>query len=130
MLPELIRMAAKVEVRHADKASSPRGLAELLRVIHADVSDHLQKEEQVLFPLILAGRGRAAIGPVQMMELDHDEHARNLQRVRRLTMDLTPPAEACTTWRALYLGLRQLEEELMVHIHLENNVLFRRALAV
>jgi regulator of cell morphogenesis and NO signaling len=42
---------------------------------------------------------------------------------------MQPPAEACTTWRALYLALQQFEEELMTHIHLENNVLFRRALA-
>jgi regulator of cell morphogenesis and NO signaling len=48
--------------------------------------------------------------------------------LRELTNDLQPPAAACATWRALYAGLGQLEEELMEHIHLENNVLFPRAL--
>jgi regulator of cell morphogenesis and NO signaling len=62
------------------------------------------------------------------MELEHEHHGEDLQGVRRLTNDLTPPPDACPTWRALYLGLQQLEEELMEHIHLENNVLFRRAL--
>jgi regulator of cell morphogenesis and NO signaling len=128
-LPDLIRMADRVEQRHGDKESCPRGLAAHLRVIHEGVLEHLEKEEQVLFPLIVAGHGRRAIGPVHVMEMEHEEHARNLQTLRRLTADLQPPAEACTTWRALYLGLQQLEEELMVHIHLENNVLFRRALA-
>jgi regulator of cell morphogenesis and NO signaling len=60
--------------------------------------------------------------------MEHEEHARDLQTLRRLTRKFELPAEACVTWRALYLGLQQLEEELMLHIHLENNVLFRRAL--
>jgi regulator of cell morphogenesis and NO signaling len=73
--------------------------------------------------------GRRAGGPVHVMELEHEHHGEDLQRVRQLTVDLLPPDEACTTWRALYLGLQQLEQELMDHIHLENNILFRRALA-
>jgi regulator of cell morphogenesis and NO signaling len=126
--PELIRMAERVEQRHADKATCPRGLATHLVVMHESVLDHLAKEEQVLFPLIANGQGRVAAGPVHVMEIEHDEHARALQTLRRFTTNFEPPAEACVTWRALYLGLRQLEEELMVHIHLENNVLFQRAL--
>jgi regulator of cell morphogenesis and NO signaling len=121
-------MAQKVEVRHADKVSCPKGLGALLVAMHEDVLDHLEKEEQVLFPMILAGQGASAVGPVHVMEREHDEHGRNLRRVRELTGDLQPPAEACVTWRALYLGLQQFEEELMAHIHLENNILFRRAL--
>ena len=127
-LPELIRMATKVEMRHADKASCPRGLAAHLIAMHESMLEHLAKEEQVLFPLIANGQGRVAAGPVHVMEMEHEEHARALQTLRRLTTDFTPPADACVTWRALYLGLQQLEEELMLHVHLENNVLFRRAL--
>ena len=73
----------------------------------------------------LAGR---AGGPVRAMEVEHEHHGENLREVRRLTGDLIAPDEGCTTWRALYLGLQQLEQELMEHIHLENNVLFPRAL--
>jgi regulator of cell morphogenesis and NO signaling len=127
-LPDLIRMAQRVEARHAEKATCPKGLTALLDTINEEVLEHLEKEEQVLFPLILAGHGRRAVGPVHVMEMEHQDHARNLEAMRRLTDDMQPPEEACTTWRALYLGLRELEEELMVHIHLENNVLFRRAL--
>jgi regulator of cell morphogenesis and NO signaling len=93
------------------------------------VLDHLAKEEQVLFPLIASGRGQFAAGPAHVMEMEHDEHARNLGELRRLTNNMQPPDGACITWHALYLALRQFEEELMVHIHLENNVLFPRALA-
>ena len=127
--PDLIRMAARVEERHADKPSCPRGLTRHLELMHEAMLDHLAKEEQVLFPLIISGRGQSAVGPAHVMEREHDEHARHLGVLRRLTNNFQPPEGACTTWRALYLALQQFEEELMVHIHLENNVLFRRALA-
>jgi len=127
-LPELIRMAERVEARHGEKACCPRGLAAHLVTMHELVLEHLAKEEQVLFPLIESGQGRAAAGPVHVMEVEHDGHAQALEVLRRLATNYNPPAEACITWQALYLGLRQLEEELMLHIHLENNVLFRRAL--
>lgn len=127
-LPELMELARKVERVHAEKASVPKGLHDHLAMMHAEVLDHLAKEEQVLFPMILAGQGRRAGAPVQVMEHEHKDHGRNLARVRELTGDLAPPAEACTTWRALYLRLAALEGELMDHIHLENNVLFPRAL--
>jgi regulator of cell morphogenesis and NO signaling len=127
-LPELRALAEQVEQRHADKATCPKGLADHLAEVHAAVTDHLEKEEQILFPMILDGMGHRAAAPVHVMELEHEHHKENLQVLRRLTSDLTPPEEACTTWRALYLGIQQLEQELMEHIHLENNVLFRRAL--
>jgi regulator of cell morphogenesis and NO signaling len=128
-LPELVEMAAKVEARHAGKASCPRGLRAHLEEVHEAVLSHLAKEEQILFPMILAGRGRLAGGPIHVMEAEHDDHAEGLRKTRRLTADLSAPDEACATWRALYLRLGELEVELMDHIHLENNVLFRRVLA-
>lgn len=127
-LPDLVRMAAKVEMKHAEKPGCPHGLAHHLVSMGESLFEHLDKEEQVLFPMILRGHGQLAVGPVHVMEIEHDEHARNLQELRRLTGDMQPPDHACPTWRALYLGLQQLERELMEHIHLENNVLFRRAL--
>jgi regulator of cell morphogenesis and NO signaling len=63
------------------------------------------------------------------LELEHQHHGSDLQRLHALTNNLTPPADACATWRALYAGLAELERELMEHVHLENNILFRRALA-
>ncbi len=127
-LPELVALAEKVQMRHADKASCPVGLADHLQAVHESVLDHLAKEEQVLFPMIAQGLGCHAGGPVQAMEHEHRDHARGLQRTRELAHDLIPPAEACTSWKALYLRLGKLEADLMEHIHLENNVLFPRAL--
>ena len=128
-LPYLVQLSAKVENRHAEKATCPRGLNALLNEMHAEVSAHLMKEEQVLFPMIKMGRGAAAQMPIRVMMQEHDDHGANLRRVRELTADLIPPPEACTSWRALYSGLEELERELHEHIHLENNVLFPRALA-
>jgi regulator of cell morphogenesis and NO signaling len=128
-LPELLAFARKVESRHGDKPACPRGLAATLEAMHGEVEDHLAKEEQILFPMILKGHGRLAVGPVQVMEHEHDMHGRTLDALRSLTNGYAPPEGACITWQALYLGLRQLDQELMEHIHLENNVLFPRALA-
>lgn len=127
-LPMLIEMAGKVELRHADKPTCPHGLRQHLAFIYQSVLDHLDKEEQVLFPMILAGRGSRAAAPINMMEVEHDDHGKSLVELRRLTSDFTVPAEACPTWRSLYSTLQDFEAELMEHIHLENNVLFRRAL--
>jgi len=127
-LPQLIALASKVETKHAEKASCPRGLGQHLTNVHENVLMHLSKEEKVLFPLILDGVGRMAAGPIRVMEQEHDDHREGLLRTRVLTDDLTPPGEACTSWRALYLRLDALEADLMEHIHLENNVLFPRVL--
>jgi regulator of cell morphogenesis and NO signaling len=127
-LPLLVTMAARVESRHGDKAQCPRGLADHLAGMHEAVLEHLAKEERILFPLILSGRGAQAGAPIHVMEVEHEDHRASLLEIRRLTAGLVPPAPACTTWRALYLRLSEFERELMEHIHLENNVLFTRAL--
>jgi len=127
-LPRLVEMARKVEEVHAEKASCPRGLAEHLERMGEEMELHMQKEEQVLFPLLRKGGGAMAAMPIQMMEREHRDHGRNLEQLRALTSDHTPPPEACGTWKALYLGIAELERELMEHIHTENNILFPRAL--
>lgn len=127
-LPELVALAERVESRHGDKATCPHGLAAHLVAMGEHAFDHMAKEEQVLFPMLLGGGAGLAAGPIRQMELEHDDHAANLARARALTNQFTPPAEACPTWRALYVRLDALEAELMEHIHLENHVLFPRAL--
>lgn len=127
-LPALIALAARVEQRHANSPGCPRGLRDLLECLHERMIEHLDKEERVLFPMILDHLGARTAGPVRVLENEHDEHARNLGRLRQFTNGFTPPPQACATWRALYLRLAALEGDLMDHIHLENNVLFVRAL--
>lgn len=129
-LDTVVAAAEKVERVHAAKESCPRGLASHLRQVRDELANHMAKEERVLFPAIQAGRRGAMLGaPVSVMVLEHEEHGRNLARIRELAHDLVPPPEACATWRTLYEELARLESELMAHIHLENHVLFPRALA-
>lgn len=127
-LPELISMAAKVETVHSGKASCPQNLASRLRMMHASILDHLAKEEQVLFPMIRSGYSSQASAPIRVMEQEHEDHGKNLEQLRELTHEFIAPPEACATWKALYLRLKRLSDELMEHIHLENNVLFPRVL--
>lgn len=128
-LARLVALAEKVERVHAAKPACPRGLAAHLHETREAIEDHLAKEEQILFPLIHAGRGRYAHMPIRVMIQEHDDHGENLRAIRSLTGNLTVPAEACNSWRLLYQGLEGLELELMQHIHIENNILFPRALA-
>ncbi|MBK4715113.1 MULTISPECIES: iron-sulfur cluster repair protein YtfE [Tenebrionibacter/Tenebrionicola group] len=128
-LPELILQATKVERVHADKPSVPRGLAKQLTMLHEELSSHMMKEEQILFPMIKQGMGTQAMGPISVMEREHDEAGELLDVIKHITHNVTPPAEACTTWRTLYNGINETIDDLMDHINLENNVLFPRALA-
>jgi len=93
-----------------------------------ELLNHMQKEENILFPIIMQGRGASAAMPVQMMEHEHEEAGEALREIKRLTNDYTPPEYACNTWRALWAGFGTLEREMHRHIHLENNILFPKAL--
>jgi regulator of cell morphogenesis and NO signaling len=127
-VPALIEAAQRVERVHAAKPDVPAGLAAHLTRVWAELQAHMAKEEQVLFPLIKRGMtGGSLYMPIRVMEGEHDAHGQDLARIRELTGELVTPGDACGTWRALYEGLRTLEGELMEHIHLENNVLFLRA---
>jgi regulator of cell morphogenesis and NO signaling len=128
-LPRLAALAAKVETVHHDQPDAPIGLSALLQEVVASVESHLAKEEKILFPAIRAGRGAMARGPVQAMMLEHEDHGKNLLRIREMTGNLALPSYACSSWRELYRALEELERDLMDHIHLENNILFPRTLS-
>jgi len=123
-LPELIALARRVEERHAGHPQVPRGLASLLEHIAEAIEEHMQKEERILFPMMRAGGVPMISGPIQVMEHEHVEHGERLRQLEALTRNHTPPADACTSWHALYAGTRKLVDDVMQHIHLENNVLF------
>ena len=123
-LPELIRMARRVEAVHRDNPHVPAGLADHLEEMHEELLSHMAKEEQVLFPMLQSG-GNPFVGqPIGMMRAEHVDHGAALDKLNTLTNDATPPQGACNTWRALYAGIAQLGDDLINHLHLENNVLF------
>jgi regulator of cell morphogenesis and NO signaling len=123
-LPELIRMARRVEAVHREHPQVPRGLADHLETMEQELLEHMAKEEQILFPLLKQGGHPMAIHPIGMMRHEHVSHGAQLERLSALTTQHQPPAGACNTWQALYAGTARLSEDLIEHIHLENNVLF------
>lgn len=125
-LLELIRLAERVETVHGNRPECPNGLAAHLHYMKAELEGHMQKEEQILFPMLVGGMSAMAAGPINIMRQDHDDHQQAIDKISELTNNITPPAGACNTWKALYLSLQQFKEDLEAHIELENNVLFAR----
>jgi regulator of cell morphogenesis and NO signaling len=135
-LPRLESMAAKVSRVHGAKASHLTRLDEIVSELSADLQAHMEKEERVLFPAIRAverGQGQPAVplaAPIDVMEDEHDHAGALLSELRAITDGYVAPAWACQTFRALYHGLSELEAEMHLHVHLENNILFPRALTL
>ncbi|OOF85981.1 iron-sulfur cluster repair di-iron protein [Rodentibacter ratti] len=123
-LPELITLAEKVENVHADREDCPVGTAALLEKIHTELSQHMMKEENILFPMIKMGNYAMAAMPIRVMEMEHDEAGQDVEVLKSITNHLIPPEDACFSWRALYSGINAFIDDLMHHIHLENNILF------
>ena len=138
-LPRLGRMAERVLEAHG--RAHPEVVPELVRIFRAfrpELEEHMGKEEAELFPAIEALEAPAASAgarpspiaeQVTALEGDHDGAGAALVRLRELTGGYVPPAGACNTFRALYDGLAHLETEMHLHVHLENSVLFPRAVA-
>jgi len=126
-LPELIALSRKVEAVHRGHPDVPAGLSDALRQLESELEQHMVKEEETLFPAMRkhAGDGRldAAIGELRD---EHDNQGTLLRLLESLTDDFTLPEGACRSWQALYVGTARFAEELMEHIHLENNILFPR----
>ena len=128
-LPRLSALINKVcSVHHDVDPDRFDALRATWRALLDDLVPHILKEEQVLFPWILAGNGGDAGGPIQLVEEEHLIVGSLLAQLRRLTDSYQAPPDACGSWRALWSGLEALEVDLHTHIHLENNVLFPRAL--
>jgi regulator of cell morphogenesis and NO signaling len=133
-LPRLEAMAAKVERVHGSKAVHLARLNTLVKELCDDLLSHMDKEEAILFPAIVAREagssphGMPLSGPIHVMEHEHDRAGDLLAEMRQITGGYTPPDWACQTFRALYHGLEELESAMHLHVHLENNILFPRAL--
>ena len=123
-LPELIRMARRVEAVHRDHPLVPTGLADALEEAEQDLLSHMMKEENILFPMLKAGGNPFVSQPIGVMRAEHTQHGEMLEQLMHLCNNANPPQGACNTWRALYAGIAQLHDDLINHIHLENNILF------
>lgn len=125
-LPELVRLARKVEAVHAGHPEAPRGLADTLDAIRTELEEHMQTEETGLFPSMRQQRDTADVLPTSQMRDDHDRHGELLRLLETIANGFVLPEGACRSWAALYGGTAKLVDDVMEHIHLENNVLFPR----
>lgn len=122
--PEAIALARKVEAVHVAEPECPRGLADLLALMLDDLEGHQRREEQVLFPMLLAGGNPMVRFPIARMMAEHLDVEEQLIRLRTLTHDFANPLGACATWRALNQLCRKLDADLREHMRLENEDLF------
>lgn len=131
--PRLRAMSARVAQVHGGHTPSLVEVFDVYCGLEAELESHMMKEEQILFPAVSAMiRGESGPvsldGPIACMIHEHDDAGAALARLHELTGGYSPPADACNTYRALFAGLADLEEDLHRHIHLENSVLFPGAL--
>jgi len=125
-LPELIKLSRKVEAVHRGNPKVPAGLANALAELENKLEAHMSKEKATLFPAMReAGKDDLTTAIVELRH-EHDDQGAVLHRIESLTDDFTLPEEACRSWQALYVGTARLAEDVMEHIHLENNILFPR----
>ena len=140
-LPRLTELAEKVVRRHGDTKPELPAIQLKLNELGEELLQHCAKEELVLFPYItkferaIADRTPKPHGcfgsvtnPIAMMTQEHDSAGALVAQMRELSSDFTPPVGACPTFHAFYLGLHEFEQDLHQHIHLENNILFPRAI--
>jgi regulator of cell morphogenesis and NO signaling len=139
-LPRIESLLGKVIQAHGDRhGDTLTAVARIYGAMKAELEGHLAKEEMVLFPLIRALEAGAqprsfhcgsVQNPIRVMSMEHDSAGDALVQLRGLTDGYTAPQDACNTFRALYFELAQMERDLHRHIHLENNILFPRAIAL
>lgn len=142
-LPRLSELAAKVVNRHGDtRPELPLIQAKVIE-LGEEMTQHQAKEELILFPHISRlekaihgnkpkpqGCFGTVANPIAMMTREHDAAGSLMADIRKLSLDFTPPVGACPTYHGFYAGLREFEQDLHRHIHLENNILFPRAIAL
>ncbi|MCG3148271.1 MAG: Iron-sulfur cluster repair protein YtfE [Verrucomicrobiae bacterium] len=136
-LPRLTAMTTKVAAVHGGEDARLAQLRDTYAGLAMEMSQHMLKEEQVLFPMIRqldASESAPAFhcgslaNPIRMMEMEHDQAGGALAKMRELTDGFTPPDWACNTYRAMLDALAHLEDDLHQHVHKENNILFPRAI--
>ena len=143
--------ANELIIQYSDKVAKVHGhhyteVVEINKLFHAianELNSHMQKEEMMLFPFIkqlaVAKKNNESIlpppfgtirNPINMMEAEHTGAGEILEKIAQLSNNHTPPEGACNTFRALYAKLEEYQNDLFQHIHLENNILFPKAISL
>ena len=140
-LPLLDEFSTKVARVHG--ASNPEviEIARLFQVVANEIRMHMDKEETILFPYIRQMAMAKHLGellplspfgtiknPINMMEAEHESAGGSMQAISELSNGYNPPEWACNTYKVLYAKLQEFENDLHQHVHLENNILFPKAI--
>jgi len=134
--PRIRGLLDKVCDKHGRAHEELSDLKTLFAALTQELDEHMMKEERILFPYLEALAGGitapAFFGsvedPIAQMIADHEDAGAILSEIRALTKGYTPPGDACLTFRALYAALEEFERDLHWHVHLENNIVFPRAI--
>ncbi len=141
-MPAILFHLGKVASKHGDRFPYMKEVLTIFSAVQLEMDAHMQKEEFILFPRIKdleqAGthHDRSASphnfidGPIAVMEAEHEHAGEAMFRIRELTNNYTAPETACTTFRVVLAELKEFEEDLHEHVHLENNILFPKAHAM
>ncbi len=134
-------LLVKVKAKHAGNHPETADIERLFLQLGRDMIMHMQKEEQILFPYVdrlqRAADGNRAVeppffqtvrNPIQAMMNEHDSAGELAKQIRKLTASYTPPQDACASLTTVYQELQNFEADLHQHVHLENNILFPRAM--
>ncbi len=140
-IPLLLEYTRKVARVHGHEHPEVIQIAELFDEASNELTEHMHKEEQILFPYIKQiasaltnSPEKASFGsvknPINMMEHEHDHVGKIFHTIAELSSNYNPPASACATYKVSFLKLQEFEEDLHQHIHLENNILFPKSIAL
>ncbi len=137
---EIKIFAEKVAMVHGNTHPENIEIFQLFNELASEMSSHLESEETSAFPLIKTIYEKRLSGQevdprliselreiLEEMELEHEQAGSLMKKIRELSHDFTPPEDACMTYRVLYHDLQAFEEDLHRHVHLENNILFEKA---
>jgi regulator of cell morphogenesis and NO signaling len=136
-LPELTQYLSKLCKVHGERHPELLEIRDEFAHVASELASHMQKEEMILFPFVrrLATEdspSRPPFGtvenPIRMMMHEHSVEGDRLARISELSSQYTAPADGCTTYRVAFAMLKEFEEDLHLHIHLENNIMFPRAI--
>ncbi len=139
--PLLLQYSKRVNQVHGHHYTELGEIEALVKQVIQELAAHMKKEELILFPFIKKlvkaereGNEIPAIhfgtveNPIKMMEAEHEEAGKIMREIAKLSNEYTPPQGACNTYRAFYAKLDEFEQDLHQHVHLENNILFPKAL--
>jgi regulator of cell morphogenesis and NO signaling len=137
-LPQTIQYVERVATKHGDRFPYMVEVLKLFRELETELLHHMEKEEKILFPRVKLLELNAVTeitegylsAPIEVMEHEHDAAGTIMHKIRVLTNDYRAPEDACTTFRLALASLQAFEADLHHHVHLENNILFPKAIAL